>query len=77
MFLVDCHAHLDELNDFYDSLQEAKPAGVKGIIAVGMDVESNKKILQIAQGSPGYVYPALGYHIKLLREVLHANFCSE
>jgi Tat protein secretion system quality control protein TatD with DNase activity len=58
--LVDCRAHLDELDDLYSSLQEAKSAGVKGIIAMGMDVESNKKILQIAQGNPGYVYPALG-----------------
>jgi Tat protein secretion system quality control protein TatD with DNase activity len=60
MFLVDCHAHLDELNDLSELLKEAREAGVKGIIAVGMDVESNKKILQIAQGNPGYVYPALG-----------------
>jgi Tat protein secretion system quality control protein TatD with DNase activity len=60
MFLVDCHAHVDELNDLSESLKEAREAGVKGIIAVGMDVESNKKILQINQGSPGYVYPALG-----------------
>ena len=54
---MDCHVHLDELNDLSESLKEAR---VKGIIAVGMDVESNKKILQIAQGNPGYVYPALG-----------------
>ena len=60
MFLVDCHAHLDELNDLSELLKEAREAGVKGIIAVGMDVESNKKILQIAQRNPGYVYPALG-----------------
>ena len=57
---MDCHAHLDELNDVSESLKAAGEAGVKGIIAVGMDVESNKKILQIAQGNPGYVYPALG-----------------
>ena len=60
MFFVDCHAHLDELNDLSELLKEAREAGVKGIIAVGMDVESSKKILQIAQGNPGYVYPALG-----------------
>ena len=60
--LVDCHAHLDELDDLYNSLQEAKSAGVKGIIAVGMDIESNKKSLKIAQANNGYVYPALGYH---------------
>ena len=42
---MDCHAHLDELNDVSELLKEAREAGVKGIIAVGMDVESNKKIL--------------------------------
>jgi Tat protein secretion system quality control protein TatD with DNase activity len=32
--LVDSHAHLDELNDLPEALQEAKAAGVYGIIAV-------------------------------------------
>ena len=45
MFLVDCHAHLDELDDLSEALQEAKTAGVRGIIAVGVEVESNKRIL--------------------------------
>ena len=60
--LIDAHAHLDELVDLTESLQEARTAGVHGIIAVGMDVDSNRKVLQIAQANPGYVYPALGYH---------------
>lgn len=60
--LIDAHAHLDELADLTESLQEARAAGVDGIIAVGMEVESNKRVLQIAGASPGYVYPAIGYH---------------
>lgn len=60
--LIDAHAHLDELADLMESLQEARAAGVRGIVAVGMDVESNRKVLQIAQANPGYVYPAFGYH---------------
>jgi TatD DNase family protein len=60
--LIDVHAHLDALNDLSESLKEAKEEGIKGIIAVGMDVESNKKSLKMAQGTSGYVYPALGYH---------------
>jgi len=60
--LVDCHAHLEQLDDLPASLQEAKEAGVCGILAVGMDIESNKKILQIAGANTRYVYPALGYH---------------
>jgi len=60
--LVDSHTHLEELDDLPDSLQEAKAAGVCGIIAVGMDIESNKKVLKIAAANPQFVYPALGYH---------------
>jgi TatD DNase family protein len=60
--LIDVHAHLEELKDLSLSLKEAKETGVRGIIAVGMDIESNKKTLKIAQGNRGYVYPAIGYH---------------
>ena len=60
--LIDVHAHLDELTDLAESLQEAKTAGLRAIIAVGMGVESNRKTLQIAGVNPGFVYPALGYH---------------
>jgi TatD DNase family protein len=60
--LIDVHAHLDALNDLSESLKEAREAGIKGIIAVGVDVESNKKTLKIAQANGGYVYPAVGYH---------------
>ena len=66
--LVDGHAHLEELNDLPGSLREAKAAGVCGIIAVGMDIESNQKVLKIAAGNKGYVYPALGYHPWQIRE---------
>lgn len=60
--LVDCHAHLDELGDLSEALKEAKTAGVKGIIGVGVNVDSNKRILKIAEENHGYVYPAFGYH---------------
>lgn len=68
MFLVDVHTHLDELDDLSDALQEAKTAGIKGIIGVGVNVGSNKKILEIAEENHGYVYPALGYHPWQMRE---------
>jgi TatD DNase family protein len=60
--LVDVHAHLDQLDDLSNSLEEAKAVGVRGIIGVGMGVESNRKILEIAEENKGYVYPAIGYH---------------
>ncbi|HUL38193.1 MAG TPA: TatD family hydrolase [Thermodesulfobacteriota bacterium] len=66
--LVDGHAHLEELSDLTESLQEASAAGVCGIIAVGMDIESNRKVLKIAREDEGYIYPALGYHPWEIRE---------
>ncbi len=60
--LVDVHAHLDGVEDLTPSLQEAKAGGVIGVVAVGMDIESNKKTLKIAEENKGYVFPALGYH---------------
>ncbi|OGP94987.1 MAG: hypothetical protein A2157_03035 [Deltaproteobacteria bacterium RBG_16_47_11] len=74
LYLVDGHAHLEELGDLQESLQEAKEAGVCGILAVGMDIESNKNILQIAEANTQYVYPALGYHPwKIKEEEVEAN----
>ena len=66
--LVDGHAHLEQLDDLPKSLQEAKEAGVCGILAVGMDMESNEKVLQIAGSNTRYVYPALGYHPWQIKE---------
>jgi TatD DNase family protein len=60
--LVDVHAHLDGVEDLAQSLQEAKAAGVNGVVAVGMDIESNKRTLRIAEENKRYVFPALGYH---------------
>lgn len=74
LVLVDSHAHLEELDDLSESLREAKTAGVCGIIAVGMDIESNKKILNIAEANPQFVYPALGYHPwEIKKEEVEAN----
>lgn len=74
MPLIDGHAHLEELEDLSESLQEAKAAGVRGIIAVGMDIESNQKILKIAGANTQYVYPALGYHPwEIRQEEVEAN----
>jgi TatD DNase family protein len=66
--LVDVHAHLDQLEDLSDALKEARAVGVRGIIGVGMDVESNWKILKMSEENKGYVYPAIGYHPLELKE---------
>jgi TatD DNase family protein len=60
--IFDAHAHLNELEHLPAAIERARAAGVVGIVAVGMDVESNRRTLEIAGQYPGYIYPALGYH---------------
>jgi len=62
MELIDTHAHLDEIKEVEGALSRAKEAGLKAIIGVGADVASNKKILELANEYPGFVFPALGLH---------------
>jgi len=72
--LVDSHAHLEELDDLPESLEEAKAAGICGIIAVGMDIESNKRVLKITAANSQFVYAALGYHPwEIKEEEVEAN----
>ncbi len=66
--LIDVHAHLEELSDLTLALSNAKALGIKGIVAVGMDLESNKKTLKIAQFNRGFVFPAIGFHPWRVRE---------
>jgi TatD DNase family protein len=60
--LVDTHAHLDEMEDCDAAIERARLADVAGIIAMGQDLSSNNKTLELAARYPGYVHPALGLH---------------
>ena len=60
--LIDGHAHLNELPDILQDLETARERGVAAVIGVGMDVASNRRILEIARAHPGFVFPAVGYH---------------
>ncbi len=72
--LVDSHAHIDELENLSKAIHEAKESGVIGIIAVGMNIESNKKTLEIAMDNPEFIYPAIGYHPwEIKEEEIEAN----
>ncbi len=62
MQLIDTHVHLNELKDLSGALQRAEEAGVSAIIAVGMDILSNKRILELSAQYPNFIYPALGLH---------------
>ncbi len=60
--IIDAHAHLNEVADLHAAIERARAGGVVGIVAVGMDIASNRRTLEIAGQYPGYVFPALGYH---------------
>ena len=67
--IIDTHAHLDEIENLEQVLTTAKSSGVTGIVAVGSDGESNRKVLDIARRYPGFVYPAIGLHPWNIKEV--------
>jgi TatD DNase family protein len=60
--VIDTHVHLDQLNNPDDAILEARIAGLSGLIAVGLDIASNEKILAFSRQYGGVVFPALGYH---------------
>jgi TatD DNase family protein len=61
--IIDTHAHLDQIENLDQSLAEAAQAGVSAVIAVGVDLASNRKNLMIGQSSSRpKVYVALGIH---------------
>ena len=60
--LIDTHAHLDEIANLEPALNEARLAGIIAIVAVGVDMASNRKVLSLTREHPGFVLPALGLH---------------
>jgi TatD DNase family protein len=60
--VIDTHAHLDEVENLEPVLSQAKEAGLAAIVAVGSDMASNRKTLELADLHKGFVYPALGWH---------------
>ncbi len=60
--LIDTHAHLDEIENLDAAIEKARDCGLIAIIAVGVDSESNRKVLEIAEKFKSFVFPALGCH---------------
>lgn len=60
--MIDGHAHLNEIAGIDDAMRRAVSAGVKRVIAVGMDIASNLRNLEPAKRFPDFVLPAVGYH---------------
>ena len=69
MKLIDTHCHLDEIENLDSVLEEAREVGVTGIIAVGINYETNLRVLELAEKYSDIVYPALGLHPQELPEM--------
>lgn len=59
---IDTHAHLNELEEIEQVIEDSKRNGLIGIIGMGMDLKSNEQILSFSKRYPGYIFPALGLH---------------
>jgi len=60
--MIDSHAHLNEIEAVDAALVRAQEAGITGIVAVGMDLASNRATLELHRRYPHLVHPAVGYH---------------
>jgi TatD DNase family protein len=60
--LIDTHAHLDEVEDIDSVIAKSREQGVKAVIAMGQDLVSNAKTLDLASRQPRFIYPAIGLH---------------
>lgn len=70
MNLVDCHAHLEELEDPEAAVRRAGESGVAFIVAVGLDGKSSRRVLELSgHHGDATVVPALGIHPWRVRSV--------
>jgi len=60
--LMDSHVHLDGMGDPEAVIGRARAAGVDAVVAVGGNLESSARALEIAELHPCYVFPAVGVH---------------
>lgn len=71
MLLVDVHAHIDFPeydDDREDVLRQCEKAGVKAIVDNGVDVATNRKVLELSKKYP-LIKPAFGFYPVHVAEV--------
>jgi TatD DNase family protein len=60
--VIDTHVHLSDIEQVEQALAQAQAAGIERIVAVGMEIESNARTLDLARRFSKMVFPAVGYH---------------
>ena len=64
MKFIDTHSHIyyDKFNhDFKDVILRAKENNISNIVCVGVDLDSSKKSIEIAEQND-FIYATVGYH---------------
>lgn len=65
MRLIDTHAHLNFIDfkkDLEEVIKRAKENHILHVIVVGIDVNTNKKALELSELYPDFITPAAGFH---------------
>jgi TatD DNase family protein len=76
--LTDSHAHLTSeafSDDLESVMARAEAAGVHRIIAIGCDVESSRRALELSERYP-QVWATVGLHPTYVTEEPHADWCA-
>lgn len=69
MPIIDTHAHIDQIEDWSEALERAKQAQVSDIVAVSVDLNSMRKVLDLAGKSLDIkIHTALGIHPEMVQE---------
>ncbi len=73
--LTGCHAHLHHIqpSELPKVVQHAKDFGVGQILALGMDVETSKNALRLADLYEG-VYAGIGIHPMMAHQVNNEDY---
>ena len=77
--MIDTHAHLysSQFDDVQNVVANAKKANITKIILPAVDSQSHKRLFEIAQQFPNYLYPTIGLHPTSVNEFVEKNGCWE
>jgi len=63
--MIDAHIHLDQYANVEENIKIWQEAGISGVVAVSIDLQSSYRTLELKQRYPSFVYAAIGFHPEL------------
>ena len=75
--MIDTHAHIysSQFEDVQTIVDNARNAGISKIILPAVDSLSHKRLFEIAQQFPNYLFPTIGLHPTSVNEFVEKNGC--